>query len=376
MPAYLDNSATTRVCKPAADRIYEVLTRCYGNPSSLHALGFEAGEILEQSRGILAQTLGCRSEEVFFTSGGTESNNMAIFGVAEHGGRRGAVLTSCVEHPSVEQPVRVLSDAGQPVFFAPVDREGKIDVQAVLDQVDDRTELVSVMLVNNEIGTIEPVPELFAAVKRKNPRVVTHCDCVQAFGKVAVRPAHLHADLVTVSSHKIHGPKGVGALYVRRGLHLRPRVYGGGQERGVRCGTENLPGIAGFAAAVQALPELEPARRHAQALRDRLMCGLSAMEGVTVNSPEDALPYILNASFLGIPSQPMINYLSGRGICVSGGSACSGGHRSRVLTACALPPPVIDSAIRISLSYDTAPEEIDLLLEGLNDALKTIRRKR
>ena len=376
MSAYLDNSATTRVCKQAADKMYEVLTRQYGNPSSLHMMGFQANELLEESRAVLARMLGCRSEEVFFTSGGTESNNMALFGVMEHGGKKGGVVTSSVEHPSVEQAARALGDMGHPVFFAPVDRDGRVDVQAVADAVNGDTELVSVMLVNNELGTIQPVAELFAAVKQKNPRVITHCDCVQAFGKIEVRPARLNADLVTVSAHKIHGPKGVGALYVRRGVHLRPRVFGGGQERGVRCGTENLPGVAGFAAAAQALPGLKQSEAAVRALRDRLIGGLSTMADVAVNSPPDALPYIVNASFLGIPAQPMINFLSARGICVSGGSACSSGHRSRVLTACGLEPRVIDSAIRISLSHDTTEQEIDELLAGLSDALKTIRRKR
>ncbi len=376
MSAYLDNSATTRVCKQAADKMYEVLTRQYGNPSSLHMMGFQANELLEESRAVLARMLGCRSEEVFFTSGGTESNNMALFGVMEHGGKKGGVVTSSVEHPSVEQAARALGDMGHPVFFAPVDRDGRVDVQAVADAVNGDTELVSVMLVNNELGTIQPVAELFAAVKQKNPRVITHCDCVQAFGKIEVRPARLNADLVTVSAHKIHGPKGVGALYVRRGVHLRPRVFGGGQERGVRCGTENLPGVAGFAAAAQALPGLKQSEAAVRALRDRLIGGLSTMADVAVNSPPDALPYIVNASFLGIPAQPMINFLSARGICVSGGSACSSGHRSRVLTACGLEPRVIDSAIRISLSHDTTEQEINELLAGLSDALKTIRRKR
>ena len=376
MSAYLDNSATTRVCKQAADKMYEVLTRQYGNPSSLHMMGFQANELLEESRAVLARMLGCRSEEVFFTSGGTESNNMALFGVMEHGGKKGGVVTSSIEHPSVEQAVRALGDMGHPVFFAPVDRSGRVDVQAVVDAVNDDTELVSVMLVNNELGTIQPAAELFAAVKQKNPHVITHCDCVQAFGKIEVRPARLNADLVTVSAHKIHGPKGVGALYVRRGVRLRPRVFGGGQERGVRCGTEDLPGIAGFAAAAQALPGLKQSDAAVRALRDRLIGGLSAMADVVVNSPPDALPYIVNASFLGIPAQPMINFLSAREICVSGGSACSSGHRSRVLTACGLEPRVIDSAIRISLSHDTTEQEINELLAGLSDALKTIRRKR
>ncbi len=376
MSAYLDNSATTRVCRQAADKMYEVLTRRYGNPSSLHGLGFEAHEILEDSRATLARALGCGAGEVYFTSGGTESNNMAIFGVTEHGGRHGGVITSCVEHPSVERAVRALGDAGRSVFFAPVDRGGRVDVQAVLDAVDESTELVSIMLVNNETGTVEPAADLFRAVKQKNPRVITHCDCVQAFGKTEVRPARLHADLVTVSAHKIHGPKGVGALYVRSGVRLRQRVFGGGQEKGVRCGTENLPGIAGFAAAVQALPDLKRSADHVEGLRDRLVSGLSAMADVRINSPADALPYIVNASFLGIPAQPMINFLSARGICVSGGSACSSGHRSHVLTACGLEPQVIDSAIRISFSHETTAQEIDELLAALTDALKTIRRKR
>lgn len=376
MLAYLDNSATTRVCKQAADKIYEVLTQQYGNPSSLHSMGFQANEILEESRSVLARMLGCNSEELFFTSGGTEANNMAVFGVTDHGGQKGGVITSSVEHPSVEQPVRVLGDAGHDVFFAPVDHGGTVDAEQVLAHINEHTDLLSVMLVNNEIGTVQPVAELFAAAKRKNPRLITHCDCVQAFGKIEVRPSRLHADLVTISSHKIHGPKGVGALYVRRGVRLRPRVFGGHQEKTIRSGTENLPGIAGFAAAAQALPNLKQSLAAVTDLRDRLVEGLSRTEDVVINSPADALPYIVNASFPGIPSQPMINFLSAKGICVSGGSACSSGHRSRILTACGVVPQVIDSAIRISLSHDTAPEEIDYLLEGLEDALNKIRRKR
>lgn len=376
MFAYLDNSATTRVCKQAADKMYEVLTRQYGNPSSLHTLGFQANEILEESRSTLARMLGCSGEEVFFTSGGTESNNMAVFGVMEHGGRRGGVISTPVEHSSVEQPVRVLGDSGCDVFFAPVDRGGRIDSEVVLAHVNERTELLSVMLVNNELGTVQPVAALFEAAKRKNPRLATHCDCVQAFGKMEVRPARLHADLVTISSHKIHGPKGVGALYIRRGIRLHPRVFGGHQEKQVRCGTENLPGIAGFAAAARALPDWKKSWVEVERLRDHLTQELSTMEDVVINSPADAMPYIVNVSFLGIPSQPMMNFLSARGICVSSGSACSSGHRSHVLSACGLEPRRIDSAIRISLSHDTTVEEIDYLLTGVEDALKTMRRKR
>lgn len=376
MQAYLDNSATTRVCRAAADAAYNAMVHTYGNPSSLHAAGFAADELLAQARDMLARRFKSDPREVYFTSGGTEGNNLAVFGSAARGGKKGKIVTTCVEHPSVYEPCKTLIEQGREVVFLPVDAYGRVEEEALAAAIDADTVLVSIMLVNNESGAIQPVQQAARRIRETGGKALLHCDAVQAFGKLPVIPKELGADLVTVSAHKVHGPKGVGALYVKKGLSLKPRTFGGGQEDGVRPGTENLPGIAGFAAAVQALPGMDEACAHAARLRDRLTDALRERDDILINSGEDALPYIINLSVPGIPSEPMRTFLSSMGVYVSSGSACAKGRRSRTLTAMGLAPRRIDSAIRVSFAHDTTEREVDLLIEGLLRASDTLRRKR
>lgn len=373
--AYLDNSATTRVCDEAAKEILDTLTEGYGNPSSLHAKGFEAEKLLRRARARVAERIGCEPEEVFFTSGGTEANNLAVFGAAQSLARRGRrIVTTQIEHPSVEKPVRELERQGFEVVFLPAGADGRVREADLFEAVNGDTILVSMMAVNNEVGSLQPLEAVRRAIKRAGAPALFHCDCVQGFGKLEIRPAAFGIDLMTVSSHKIHGPKGAGALFIRRGVRIQPRTFGGGQERDIRPGTEAMPALVGFGAACAALPEVKAGLAHATRLRASLLEQLSEMRGITVNSPPDALPYIVNLSMPGLRSEPVLNLLSEMGVYVSSGSACAKGHKSPVLTALGLPDARIDSALRVSFSRFTTLEEIDALIAGLKRVQQTLRK--
>ncbi len=372
---YLDNSSTTRVCETAAAKVMELMTENYGNPSSLHALGFRAEQAMTQARRSVAAALGAKEEEVFFTSGGTESNNLAIFGAAYARKRMGMhIVTTQIEHPSVANAVRQLEKEGWEVTWLQPDREGHIAPEAVLEAVRPDTTLVSMMAVNNEVGSLQPLDAVRGAIKRAGAPALFHCDCVQGFGKLEVKPAALGIDLMTVSSHKIHGPKGAGALYIRRGVRMKPRVFGGGQEKDLRPGTEAMPALVGFGAACAALPEVKAGLAHATELRGYLLEQIGGLRGITLNSPPDALPYIVNLSIPGLRSEPVLNLLSEMGVYVSSGSACAKGHKSPVLTALGLPDTRIDSALRISFSRFTTPQEIDALVAGIKRVQQVLRR--
>ena len=376
MEAYLDNSATTPLCGEAVNKINYALTSCWGNPSSLHAHGIAASELLEESRRIIAGKLSCESDEIYFTSGGTESNNIAVLGAANSMKRRGSrIITTSVEHSSIDETVTYLESQGFDVIRLRVNENGLIDERQLYAATNPSVVLISMMYVNNEVGTIQPVE--FAkrsAVHAGATNALIHCDAVQAFGKVQLKPYNMGVDLMSISSHKIHGPKGAGALFVKKGTRLAPHNFGGLQEGKIRPGTEPLPAIAGFGAAAAALPDYTESLHHAMQLRDYLVSGLSAMEGVAINSPSNALPYVTNISVIGIPSEVMLNYLSNMGIYVSSGSACSKGHKSRVLKAMNLSEARINSALRISISRYTTKEEIDYLLYGIDSAQKTMRK--
>lgn len=375
MGIYLDNSATTPLCESAKKKIAYVLDECWANPSSIHHLGVIAKDELDNARKIIANKISAREDEVFFTSGGTESNNIAIFGAAEKLSRRGnKIITTSVEHPSVENAMKCLENKGFNVVRLPVDESGKINIQDLIREVDEKTILVSVMYVNNELGSINPVNLIKKAVMMKKSPALIHCDAVQAFGKIPVRVEKLGVDLMSISSHKIHGPKGAGALYIRKGVNIVSPVYGGGQEKGIRSGTEAMPAICGFAAAVEELTEIEKNLENIKALRDKFVEKLEGIDGIEINSESDSLPYIVNFSAVGIPSQPMINYLSEREIYVSGGSACAKGHRSTALVEAGLSPKRIDSAIRISLSRFNTEEELDVVYENISNALNELRK--
>lgn len=375
MYAYLDNSATTKPCESAKKRLNEALELLWGNPSSLHEKGLEAQLLLEDARAAVSKVISCEKSELYFTSGGTESNNIAVFGAAHAMKRRGKkVVVSSVEHPSVSKAFDELENEGFEVVRLPVDRFGSVSVESLFGAIDERTVLVSMMAVNNELGTVEPIEKLHLAVKEKNSPALIHVDAVQAFGKMPLNVKKLKIDLMSVSAHKIHGVKGAGALFVRRGVHLAPHVFGGGQEKNIRPGTEPLPAIAAFFGAVEELETAQSLKR-LTGLRDGFLQSLSSLDGVVVNSGKDALPYIINISLPHLPSEAVLNLLSSKGVYVSSGSACAKGHQSPVLTAAGLEKQLVDSSLRISLSRFTTQEELEKCLDAIKDALGTIRRK-
>ena len=374
MECYFDNSATTKPCQEAVDAAVDALTNRWGNPSSLQKPGDDANRFLTECRKTVAATLRAQPEEIVFTGCGTDSNNLAIFGSALALRRRGKrIVTTDIEHPSVEEPMKRLEEFGFEVVRLPVDSAGTVSKADLTDAVTPKTILVSMMMVNNAVGSIQPVKAAAAAVRRAGAPALNHTDCVQASGKMPLNPKQLGVDLLSASGHKIHGPKGVGFLYVRKGVRLKPYLLGGGQERGLRSGTEAMPNIAGFAAAAAAVGDLSANRAHVQALRDSLVEQVQGV-GVVVNSAKEALPYVLNLSVPGIPSEVLRNFLSERGIYVSTGSACSKGHRSRVLQEMGLSPERIDSAVRISFSRYNTQEEVDYTAAAIREAIATLRK--
>ena len=375
MEAYLDNSATTPLCAEAQKSMQEALHKNWGNPSSLHRVGLDAEHLLNQSRAAIAATLACSPGEITFTSGGTEANNLAIFGAATARRRQGRrIVTSAIEHSSVAESAAELQNRGYEVVCLGVDPAGRVPESELARTINKETILVSLMAVNNETGTAQPIDAIRRTVRYAGAPALIHCDAVQAFGKVPVYPARLGCDLLTVSSHKVHGPKGAGALYIRKGVRVNPILFGGTQEQSLRPGTESLPAIAGFAAAAKAIPDHKQTLAYVKNLRDRLLDGLVAMDGVELNSPADALPHITNLSVPGLPSEAMLNFLSARGVHVSSGSACAKGKKSRVLRAMNLPDNRIASALRVSLSRYTTWEEIDAFLSGLREAMNQLTR--
>ncbi|MBW7573095.1 cysteine desulfurase family protein [Caproiciproducens faecalis] len=373
---YLDNSSTTMVCREAADKVMELMTNNYGNPSSLHTKGFYAEQELSAARQEIATLLGVQQEEIYFTSGGTESNNLAIFGAAHAMRRRGNhIVTTMIEHPSVINVMNQLEKEGFTVTYLKPDGSGNIQPEQVFRAVTPHTILVSMMCVNNEVGTLLPLEAVPAAIAAAKSPALFHVDAVQAFGKMPVKPGRLKVDLMSMSAHKIHGPKGVGALYLRKGVHLVPRTYGGGQEKNIRPGTESAPLIAGFGAAVRALPEpgaqLQEMARLSAYCRQRL----TEIGGVTLNSPDGALPYIVNFSAGGVKAETMLHYLSAKEIYVSSGSACSKGKASHVLTAMGLPRERIASSLRLSFSRYNTFEDVDRLIDAINEGLSSLTKK-
>lgn len=373
--AYLDNSATTFVCDEAVKLMLEAVSN-WGNPSSLHERGMNADFLLQKARKGVADVLGCDVSEVIFTSGGTQSNNIAVFGCAAALKRRGnKVITSSVEHPSVSKAFDRLEKEGFEVVRLRVNRFGLVDLEELKAELNEKTVLVSVMAVNNELGTVEPIKEISSLIKRSGCPALFHVDAVQAFGKLPINVRSPGVDLMSISSHKIHGPKGAGALYVRKGVRLVSPVVGGGQERDIRPGTEPMPAIAGFYGAIGALDTKKSLEKLTK-LRDETVERLRKIDGVVINSPDDALPYIINISLPGLPSEAVLNLLSDRKVYVSSGSACAKGHKSPVLTAAGLDNEIINSSLRISFSRFTGEEEIQMLLDGISEALTTLRRKK
>ncbi|MBR3975059.1 MAG: cysteine desulfurase [Clostridia bacterium] len=376
MEIYLDNSATTKVCPEAVRAVTDCLTENYGNPSAVHSKGIKAKMLLDASRQKIADVLSCDSSEVYFSHSGTLANNTAIFGAVEAKRKTGnRIITTSLEHPSVSRCMDKLEKCGFEVIRLAPSANGSFRTEQLVNTVNKNTILISTMLVNNETGAINPVELISKVVKRASAPALIHIDAIQAFGKIPVKPARMGVDLLSISGHKVHAPKGVGALYIRKGIKIKPFLSGGGQENDMFSGTEALPAIAGFGAAASALPDLNRQLEQTRNLKNFALNELSKIPAVEINSPSDALPYILNISVTGIPSQVLINYLSQKGIYISAGSACKKGHRSEVLIAMGLPAKRIDSAVRVSMSRFTTQEEIAVFCEGVNDAVKNIRTK-
>lgn len=371
--AYLDNSATTKPDKQVADKIYEMLTDNFGNASSFHKVGLDANLEVRKAREIIAKSMSCESEEIYFTSGGTEANNLAIFGAVEANKRKGKrIVTTAIEHESVLQSIDELEKQGFEVVRLMPDEYGRITEEQIFDAVNSETILVSIMYVNNEVGSIMPVKAIKKAVKRVNAPALIHIDCVQAYGKLEVKPTKLGADLLTVTAHKIHGPKGIGALYIRKGVRIVARTYGGEQEKKIRPGTEATPLIAGFAKAVELFPNLKEQAKITKELNAYAKEQLLSIDGVKINSGDDASDYIINLyvpSFM--TSQTIIQHLSSQyGVYVSNGSACAKGKKSHVLTAMHLNDKIIEKSIRVSFSRTSTKQEVDELVNAIRETVE------
>ncbi len=370
---YLDNAATTKVCREAADAALYAMTEVFGNPSSLHRLGIEAEKLISFSAEMISEALGGQQAEVIFTSGATESSNLAIFGLAENYGRRKKkIVTTAVEHPSVLGPMKKLKEKGYELTVVEPDENGEITEDALVSAVDGDTCLVSAMLVNNETGYILPIERAFSRIKKLYPDCMTHCDCVQGFMKLPIKAKALSADAISLSGHKIYAPKGVGALWIKKGVRVSPTAFGGGQQNGIRPGTESVPLIYAFAKAVETLvPTLSERYGHACKIRDYAVKKLSEA-GAVINSRSGGSPYIISVSLPQIRSETLLHFLEQREIYVSSGSACSKGKKSEVLEAFRLSDGIIDSTVRISTSPKTSESDIDALAEGFREASKTL----
>lgn len=370
---YLDNSATTRVCHAAAEKALYMMTECYGNPSSLHSKGFAAEKEVSAARAVIAEKLSAQPGEIYFTSGGTESDNIAILGAAYAKKRFGnRIVTTSIEHPAVLNTMAQLEKEGFEVIYVQPEADGNIPAEKFADIIDAKTILVSVMAVNNETGAILPLKEIAAIIKRKKAPALFHTDAVQAFCKIPLSPKRLGLDLISVSGHKVHAPKGVGALYVKNGVRILPHSFGGGQEKNLRPGTEGVPLICAFGAAVKNMaPERENEKR-VREVQAYLLERLREMPEVVLNSPENALPYIVNLSAGRVRAETMLHFLAEKGIYVSSGSACGKAKPSHVLEAMALSKMRIDTSIRVSLCAENTKEEIDAFADALKLGLNTL----
>ena len=380
MEAYFDNSATTRVLDSVKDIMVKTMTEDYGNPAAKHRKGMEAEQYIREARKIIADSMKVQEKEILFTSGGSESNNMALIGTAWANQRAGKhIISTAIEHPSVYNPLGVLEELGFEVTILPVDHDGHISLKELEEAIRPDTILVSTMYVNNEVGAVEPVEEISRVIKAKNPSALYHVDAIQAYGKYVIRPKKQGIDLLSVSSHKIHGPKGVGFLYIRSGVKIKPLIYGGGQQAGMRSGTENVPGVAGFGAAVK-----EMYTDHAEkiqkliGLKDYMTDRLGEIEGTVINSKkgEASAPQIVSVSFEGVRSEVLLHALEDKGIYVSSGSACSSNHPgiSGTLKGIGVAQKLLDSTIRISFGIFNTKEEVDYTIDVLKELVPVLRR--
>lgn len=374
---YYDNSATTKTREEAAKLVYEMLTECYGNPSSLHRKGFEAQKRLDKAREQVASSLGCQSSEIYFTSGGTEADNIAILGAARAQKRRGnRIVTTAFEHDAVLNTVKYLESEGWEIIRLMPNANGQITPEQVLEAVDDKTVLVSIMAVNNEIGSILPIGAISRQLRRKYPQLLIHCDAVQAYCKELIKLGKtMDVDFLSVSGHKIYAPKGCGALYIKKGTRFRPVTFGGGQEKNIRPGTEGIANACAMGLSASLLmQEREENHKRITQIRDALLEGLTNLPDICINSPADATPYILNFSALGVRSEIMLHFLEEKGIYVSSGSACAKGGASHVLASMGMDHQRADSAIRLSFGRYNTLEEVPVFLQALQEGLNRFRK--
>lgn len=382
MEAYLDNAATTRVFPEVREMMVHVMEEDFGNPSSKHTKGITAENYIKEAKETICTQLKCKPKEIIFTSGGTESNNMAFIGTAIANRRAGRhVITTRIEHASVHEPMAYLEEMGYDVTYLPVDSTGRVSVEELENAIREDTFLISIMYVNNEVGSVQPIEQIGQMLKKKHPQILFHVDAIQAFGKYKIVPKKLGVDMMSVSGHKIHGPKGSGFLYVNEKVKIRPILFGGGQQDGMRSGTENVPAIAGLGVAVKEIYTGHSEKRaKLYELKKRLIAGLQDVDGVTINALidpiEETAPHIVSVSFANTRSEVMLHALAQKGVFVSSGSACSSNHPelSGTLQAIGVKSELLDSTLRFSFSVMTTSEEIDYAIEVVKEVLPVLRK--
>lgn len=383
MEAYLDNAATTKPFETVRDIMVKTMEQDFGNPSSMHKKGLEAENYLKRAKEIIASNLKVNTSEITFTSGGTESNNQALIGAAMANKRAGNhIITTRIEHASVHNPLLYLEEQGFRVTYLSVNQNGHISIEELLEAICEETILVSIMYVNNEIGAVEDIAQIAKAIKEKKQEILLHVDAIQAFGKYRIYPKRMQIDLLSVSGHKIHGPKGVGFLYIREKVKIKAIIYGGGQQKGMRSGTENVPGIAGLGQAVAEIYENHEEKiQYLYQLKNTFLEGIKTIEGITVNALEkltvtETAPHIISVSVAGIRSEVLLHALEEKGIYVSSGSACASNHPqlSGTLQAIGLKKELLDATLRFSLSVNTTKEEIEYTLTVFKELIPSLRR--
>lgn len=383
MEVYLDNAATTMPFQEVRDIMMETMEKEYGNPSSMHRKGIAAETYVKQARKIIAKSMKVEEKEIIFTSGGTEANNQALIGAALANARKGKhIITTKIEHPSVHNPLLFLEEQGYRVSFVSVDKNGYVNIEELLNEICEDTILISIMYVNNEIGTLQDISSIGKAVKDKKSDVLFHVDAIQAFGKFKIYPKKQGIDLLSVSGHKIHGPKGIGFLYIKDKIKIKPYIYGGGQQNGLRSGTENVPGIAGLGKAVELIYQNHEEKQNAlYELKEYFVEQLKQIEHMTVNgitdiSQRETAPHVVSVTAYGVRSEVLLHALEDKGVYVSSGSACSSNHPalSGTLQAIGLDKKAIEGTIRFSFSVFTTKEELDYTITALKELLPVLRK--
>ena len=380
MECYFDNSATTRVYPEVVTAMNDIMLMQYGNPSSMHRKGMEAEMVLRSARQTVAKTLKTDDRNILFTSGGTESDNMALIGCATAAIRSGKhIITTRIEHPAILETCAYLEEQGFEVTYLNVDKNGLIDLGELEDSVRSDTTVVSIIHTNNEIGAVEPVEEASRIIKAKNPNTLFHVDAVQGYGKFSINPKKAGIDLMSVSGHKIHGPKGIGFLYIGNGVKIHPIIHGGGQQKNLRSGTENVPGIVGLARASEIIYErLDNDRANMYAMKERLIEGLLSIDDIKINglTGEDSAPHIVSASVGGVRSEVLLHALEDKDIYISAGSACASNKPavSETLKAIGVEKRFLESTVRFSLCGDNSMDQIEYALDAIKGILPMLRR--